>query len=39
MFARARNGDENLGSQLVPTYLINRASTPKLAITKEWQAG
>lgn len=35
MITRARNSDENLGSRLVPTYLINRASTPKLAITKE----
>lgn len=35
MFTRARDSDENLGCQLVPTYLINRASTPKLAITKE----
>lgn len=35
MFTRARNSDENLGSQLVPTCLINRASTPELAITKE----
>lgn len=33
MFTRARDSDENLGCQLVPTYLINRAS--KLAITKE----